>query len=107
MPGPSIGYNAAMKFQFSMSTLLLATTFAAITFGGILAYRQINAYGYVLTWAQVAWHVGISSILWIPFVFLAYAVGRRTLTLRIVVAFAFAEIFAASLMWVLFTFVAP
>jgi hypothetical protein len=37
--------NAAMKFQFSMSTLLLATTFAAITFGGILAYRQINAYG--------------------------------------------------------------
>jgi len=90
-----------------MSTLLLAITFVAITFGGILGYRQINAYGQVLPWWQIAWHTGISSILWIPFVFLGYAIGRRTLTLRIVVAFAFAELWAVVMMWALFTFVAP
>src|SRR5262249_5594012 len=96
-----------MRFQFGMSRLLLATTFAALTFGGVLGYRQINAWGEVLPWGQVAWHIGISSILWIPGVFLAYAIGRSTLTVRIVGAFAFAELWAVAMMWLLFKFVAP
>jgi hypothetical protein len=72
--------------RFSTSTLLLSVAVAAVSFGGSVAAwgRKIQARYFFVG-------VGLDAPLWLPITFVAFAVGRKALTVRMVVAFAVAE----------------
>lgn len=87
-----------MRFQFSMRSILLATAFIAVICGTLVAYR----YMYVRQnyWEpRLPFQLVLSAPLWIPFVFVAYAIGRRTFTARFVATFAVIELAAIFLKW--------
>lgn len=77
-----------MRLQFATSTLLTATAFIAVWMAGIVtAWRPLVP-------AQQEYLVQIVLWLgpfWFPFVFAAYALGRRTITASCVLAFAVSE----------------
>ncbi len=77
-----------MKLQFSTASLLLATTFIAIAAGGMVPFWQALAPN---EHAFVAYLLEALSPVIIPFLFVAFALGRRALTVRIVIAFAIGE----------------
>ena len=85
-----------MRFQFSMSTLLLATTFI---FAGMTTYRYRNDYRNLAPWRLIAQHMVFSSLSWIPIVLLGYAIGRTALNIQIVVAVVITELFAIIAGW--------
>jgi hypothetical protein len=85
------GYDGGrdpIMIRFTTSTLLLLTAFVAITLGVIHAAHRIN--GYPWDWAGP--ELVNSSPYWMPLVFAAYAAGRRTLSLRLVLIFAAVEV---------------
>ena len=96
-----IGYDVAMRFQFSTRQILLATAFIAITCGGIVAYRKITGpfvREAALPWLVLGTHVALTSPLWVPGLFVAYGIaGRRALSTRVVVIFALVEVGAVFL----------
>ena len=87
-----------MKAQFSTRAILLATAFIAVACGAWVAYRH-NYLQQPLWEPPLPLPLVITAPLWIPFVFLAYAIGRRTLTARFVVAFALIELAAVFFKW--------
>lgn len=93
-----------MKFQFSTSTALLATAFVAVSAGGIAPYlRRMAADSGGVPTERIAWELVqfISALtpLLTPFLFAAYAAGRRALTAKIVLAFAIAESTTLAVWW--------
>ena len=86
-----------MKIQFRTSTMMLAVAVGAITIGGACLLNQIERqydFGFVNLWWRYETVFDVSP-LWIPFLFVAFALGRNRLTGTIVAVFAIAE--AASL----------
>jgi hypothetical protein len=87
-----------MKFQFGIKTILLATTVVAISCSAMIAFTKAVGYG---SFGWVYQVVLLTSVGWLPFAFAAFAIGRRALTARMVVAFASAETSAVGLAFVL------
>jgi hypothetical protein len=89
------GRIMAMRFQFGTAAIFIAIAFIAITLAGGLAvfsaYQPAN-----WTIVAIAFFV-VQSPFWVPMVFLAYAAGRRTMSVRILIAFAIAEGIAVAL----------
>ena len=87
-----------MRFQFATSTLLIAAAFVAVWVGGIVAAWRLLVPAQQEYLAQTLLWLGP---FWFPFVFVAYALGRRTITAKCVLAFALSEaaVFGAAL-WV-------
>jgi hypothetical protein len=77
-----------MKFQFSTSTLLLATSFVAICICGlVIRIRALSNWVGLLVFLTAL----DNAYFWAPLVFAAYSIGRRKLTWQIVVSFAIVE----------------
>ena len=93
-----------MRFQFSTKTLLLAITVTSITCCAMLFWWRSVTHGYNSFWKAVEWYL-IDSLLWFPAIFVAFAIGRRALTVRMVICFAVAEAIAVAYFY--FVFVLP
>jgi len=78
-----------MRFQFSTSTLLLAVTIVAITCAGSIAWARVFEVNPAVV--SGVFYIGMTSPLWTPIAFLAFAIGRRSMTAKLVVAFAILE----------------
>ena len=88
--------SAQRRFQFSTSSILLATSFVGICIGGMLPLgRRMTPNDQAL----IGWVMFVMSPFWVPFLYIAYAMGRRTLTLKTVLAFAVTELAAAIAAW--------
>jgi hypothetical protein len=81
-----------MGLQYRLSTLMLLTAATAITLGGYLLYKQ-----YVLSYtvlsnrpAYILYLYGLTIPLWLPVVFIAVAVTRKSLTVPMIVVFGIA-----------------
>jgi hypothetical protein len=85
-------------FQFSTRQILLATAFVAITCGGIVAYIKI-IYENEPVWRLISAQIMIFAPVWTPGLFVAYAIGRRMFTTRLVVIFALMESLAVFISW--------
>jgi hypothetical protein len=93
--GARIGYPAEMKFQFSILAMMIATAFVAITFGAWMAvWRVVIGSDPSQRVIELAGAVVVVSPFWVPFLFVAYALGRRQLHVRLVALFAIVEIAA-------------
>jgi len=74
-----------MKFQFSTSTALLFITAVAIACGGIVGWTTLSGAtgdGWLL------YFIAVLTPYYIPAIFAGFAIGRRALTVRMVVSFA-------------------
>ena len=93
------------RFQFSTSTLLSAITFFCVALGG-----AITAFTFVMGTvgtqpAEYAAFVAAGAPIWFPFLFLFYALGRRALTVSILIAFVVVEVTSlGALYWVVDAF---
>lgn len=86
---PARRVGAKMKpLQFTLRSLLIATTFLAIYFGAIAIWRR-NICDWPLT--AILLNVGYMSCVWMPLIFVAYALGRRSITWQWAIVFAFAQ----------------
>jgi hypothetical protein len=86
------------RFQFSTQHILLVTAFVAINCGVFVAYgRYTDAPR--SRWLKVCWDAGVVAPLWIPSVFVAYAIGRRTFTAQLLVIFAIIQLLALLISW--------
>src|SRR5215467_11190425 len=81
-----IGYDGGMRFQFSTQQILLATAFVAITCGGIVGFRYVQSWfsSPALPWSLVWFYAAVATPLWMPSIFVAYAIGRRSFATRLV-----------------------
>jgi hypothetical protein len=85
-----------MKLQFSVRALFLATAIAGLWMGGVLAIplvvaitsrESIDTYRHLdPAWCAIS--AASFAPIWVPAVFLAYAIGRRKLTAKFVLVFA-------------------
>jgi hypothetical protein len=87
-----------MKLQFSLAAILKTITVAAIVFSGAIAYHQQSATG--APWSIIWEDAIVTAPLWIPFLFFAYAVGRKDFTIRLIVLLAIAEVTAIAAQWI-------
>jgi hypothetical protein len=96
-----------MKFRCTTSTLLLLIALAAISCGAAVAWTRTGVTDSSVQWKFGGLEVGIVylavvSPFWLPIAFVAYAIGRKALTLRTLLALAFCEIASVSLIYVWF-----
>jgi hypothetical protein len=80
-----------MKFQFGTNTLLLATTVIAIALGGIIGWARFIG---MLPEKGILWVVEIipfTAPIWLPIALVAFAIGRKAFTVRMVVLLAIAQ----------------
>jgi hypothetical protein len=83
-----------MKLQFRTKTIFLVVAAVAIACGGTSGFRsllQATAQG-PITWQQVFLHTGVWAPVWFSATFVAYALGRRQLTILMVIVFAISEL---------------
>jgi hypothetical protein len=82
--------------RYQTKTLLLAVAVAAISIGGFLPWHDVerHSFGGPTPPLEEARDYFVESLIWVPPIFIAYAIGRRALTVRIVIAFAIAELLA-------------
>lgn len=86
--------------RYSLRTLLIAMTFVSICIGGIVHYTNLlNPEQFKYLAITLVW----CAPLWLPIAFASYAIGRRTLTVACVVAFALANAASAGIIqwWIL------
>jgi hypothetical protein len=88
-----VGYDLGMKFQFGIRTALLVITTIAIACGGVVYWTEwmVHHIGVPAKWTIVLESFGLTAPLWMPITFLAFAFGRKSLSWKLVVAFAAAE----------------
>jgi hypothetical protein len=86
---------------FSTSTLLLLTAFVGISCGSFLTLKWYFSYHDTFDWYVLALNsIVVAAPFWIAIVFAAYAIGRRRLTLPLIIAFAMTEVLAfVSIKW--------
>jgi len=87
--------------QFSTSTLLLLTAIVAIACGGITAWHATMSYGSKFPWGYWFAAAATHGPFWIPVVFIAFAIGRRKLTLLMVIYLAICEAASVGIAFVL------
>jgi hypothetical protein len=76
---------ASMKFQFGLSTLLLVVVFFSVWAGALVAlWKPIRP-------AESVQMLIFLGPYWVPLVFAAFAVGRKSLTVWMVLAFSLSE----------------
>jgi hypothetical protein len=84
-----------MKYQFGTPTLLLAAAFIGICLAGFVAEHKITSpNGISWEWFEWRWTIGeicVAGPVYVPAIFLAFALGRRAMTVRILLAFALTE----------------
>jgi hypothetical protein len=89
-----------MKLQFSTASLLLTVAFVSIWAGGSLTLLK-EGWRTDVEWPFLAWLLLDLSPAWIPFAFLGYMIGRRTITAKTLVLFAVTEIISIGVMlWI-------
>ena len=96
-----------MKFQFTARTMMLATGFLAIVMAGYgLAWQRFARHEATrdATWLLklTFWGVAAYGPFWIPLTFVVYTLGRRALTVRMVIAFAIIEAISVPAMYLAF-----
>ena len=92
-----------MKLQFSTKSMLWATAFVAVTIAGIgplwqtlFGVVELRGVSSVLTYL---WNYAVFMLpIFLPLIFAAYAIGRRSITWQIVLSFAATEV-VAYLLW--------
>jgi len=88
--------------KFTLATLLLITTFAAIVFG-TFCWWSLQFYRYSEPrWSLVSRTIATTMPLWLPFVFAGYAIGRRRITVPYMIALFFAQLAAAGIAYAVF-----
>jgi hypothetical protein len=99
-----------MNPQFSLKTLLLATAVVSLLIAApLLAVREFavidpDTYSKThdpLFLVKVAL---VLSPLWLPLVFVGYAIGRRSITARFMLCLAVSEALAFCVTWLLFPY---
>ncbi len=81
-----------MRLRFSTSSLLSTIAFVAICLGGGSAFwRRLSVIDDLANLLEILEVIGVLSPILVPFVFLAYALGRRKLTPMLVLSFAAGE----------------
>jgi len=88
-----------MKFRFTTSAILLATAVAGISAGGWLGWA--GTFGLPMPFGMPVTSLGVCSPLWMPVAFIAFAIGRKSLTVKMVIGFAIAEAIAFGIKWYL------
>jgi hypothetical protein len=90
-PVPDRDMMGAMKYQFTTKTLLLGTSVAAITCGGIFGWS--NMVGHIPTppFEQIQFQLEFIAPIIGPLIFAAFAIGRRSLSVSMAIAFALIE----------------
>jgi hypothetical protein len=76
-------------YQFTTKTLLIGIVFGSVFFCAVRFWLLHFCDGYEI--AGIIYSISFVSCFWLPFVFFAYAVGRRSMTWRFVMVFAVAE----------------
>jgi uncharacterized membrane protein len=96
-----------MRFQFGVRSLLLVTAFVALTLAGLVTEGRVISFviGYP------GWRLNstfeslvIASPLWLPMLIAAYAIGRRSLSAKMLTFLIISE--CAAITGVYFRFVA-
>jgi hypothetical protein len=80
-----------MKLQFSLATLLLIIAVAAITFGSFLIYQNAAGVPDGNGKLYILYQYAVTVPLWLPIMFIFFAVARKSLTVRMLIFFAIAE----------------
>jgi len=83
--------------QFTVASLLLGTAFVAVALGGMM-FNIGRIYRPFFVRDIVAYTLMLSPF-WLPFVFIGYMLGRRTITIWTLVAFVGAEVAAGFAVW--------
>jgi hypothetical protein len=78
-----------MRFQFGIKSILLATCIIAIACGGVASWIGLTPAK--ISWGSALILASYYAPMWLPVVFVAYAIGRRSLTVPIVIALAVTE----------------
>lgn len=84
----------SMRIQFGMGKLLLAITCFSFVAAALAVTKEISRE----TYGALLLLVGALSPLWFPFAFLAYAVGRRSFSVTLVVGLVIIELVAIGLL---------
>jgi hypothetical protein len=79
-----------MRFQFGTKAILLATAFVAIACGGYFALVRMGGSS-LSELPQLLLIAAIYGPLWLPFAFLGYIIGWKSLTARTIIVFALSE----------------
>ncbi len=84
--------------QFSIKTILLATAAVAITFAGVSGY--ISLWSPFFTAGYLPWNVfKCFTPLYVPIVFAAFALGRKKLSVAMIIAFAVAQAVSLAILY--------
>jgi hypothetical protein len=78
-----------MKLQFSTRALLIVTAMIAICCSAVLTWKRYMVPGWDIP--TIATGLEFDAAIWVPLVFAAYSIGRRTVTWKLVAVFALAE----------------
>jgi len=88
--------------RFTLATLLLITTFAAVVVGSICWWSG-NFYGYdEPRWLLASRSIAVTMPLWLPFVFAGYAIGRKQITVLFTITLVIAQLAAVGLAYAVF-----
>lgn len=92
---------ADMRFQFSTRVILLVVAIVAIGCGSIITFNKQfwSARGW--QWSDMGYLAIYGLIFWLPAIFVAYAIGRRRLTVSLVVLLALAELVTLFGLWLI------
>jgi hypothetical protein len=96
-----------MKLQIGTKAMLLATAVVAIACGGILAAERILGGGVSgpTSLARLIMVFGVSSPVWLPVAFTAFAIGRKKLTVAMVLIFAIGEALSVGIVYSVLTWI--
>ncbi len=87
-----------MKLQFSIKTIFLATAAVAITCVGVLGY--ISIWGTIFTAGYMPRYIfRYTSPLYVPIAYGGYALGRKKLTVPMVISFAVIEAVSLAILY--------
>ena len=90
-----------MRFQYTTKTLLLAMAVVDITWAPLLCFYRYVVPNYGGVWRATRYYL-MDTFIWSPAIFVAFAIGRRALTVWMVVFFAVVEaISTAYFYWVI------
>jgi hypothetical protein len=81
-----------MRFQFGIKAIILLTTAVAIWCGGVVFWSKFIGPETNISWAFTV--TGTTAALWMPLVFMAFAIGRKSLTLKMILGFVVCELAA-------------
>ena len=85
-----------MKLQFGTRGLLLAAATAAIVCAGAIAWGRVYYPSGTSIW-PILYYLTLVGPLWTPFAFITFAIGQKSLTTKMVIAFAIAETIAVGI----------